>query len=83
MTIHQIKYLVEKYDQSNKHFFSKSTLKFFGQDLDMFMVNKLNDNDYLCTCPCWDYTGRQIGYTERIFLVNENKLIYLSEHKNK
>ena len=83
MTIYQIKYLVEKYDQSNKHFFSKSTLEFFGQKLTMFRVTKLNENDYLISCPCYDYTGKQVGYTEKIFLANENKLIYLSEHKNK
>ena len=57
MTIYEIKKQTEK---TSPYFFSKETLKFFGQKMKSFKVRKLNE--------------KLIGQTQRIFNVDSKKL---------
>ena len=80
MTIQEIKTDVETYDKSNKYFFSKQTLKYFGQRLSMFRISHIGGKDYMISCPSYDNTGRYMGTTQRIWLSDKKKLIHLSEY---
>lgn len=80
MTIREIKTAVETHDKNNKYFFSKSTLKYFGQRLSMFRVSHIGGNDFMVSCPSYDTEGRYMGHTQRIYLADQKKLIYLSEY---
>lgn len=69
-TISDIEYAVRK---TSPYFFSKSTLKFFGQTKSSFSVGaRRKDGRYLISAPMKD-SGRTVGYTQRYFnpLTNE------------
>ncbi len=48
MTIYKIKRLIS---DKKPHFFSRSTLKFFGQTLRDFKVTKINETQYRVIAP--------------------------------
>jgi hypothetical protein len=56
------------------HFFTRDTLKFFGQRMSDFKVYKQKDGTYYVTAPMKDSRGRVMGNTERIFNPADNSL---------
>ena len=70
MTIYEIK---KQTKNSAPYFFSKETLKFFGQTLKSFKVSKLNEVEYLITAPSY-WNGKLMGNTQRIFNKDTKKL---------
>lgn len=61
------------------YFFSRDTLKFFGQRMRDFKVAKLNEYEYFISAPSYSYdykTGQKIkmSNTEKIFDTRTNKL---------
>lgn len=72
MTIYEIKRLTEK---TSPYFFSRSSMKFFGQTMRDFKVYKRKDGKYLITAPSY-YNGKVIGETRRIFDPVTNELTF-------
>ena len=70
MTIYEIK---KQTEETAPYFFSKETLKFFGQTMKSFKVKKLNEKEYLITAPSY-LNEKLIGQTQRIFNVDSKKL---------
>lgn len=71
MTIYAIKYRL----QDNPHFFSRASLRFFGQTLKMFSVCKYGKG-YRLTCPMLDrFTKRRMGETVRFFCPELNTFV--------
>jgi hypothetical protein len=70
MTIYEIK---ARTKETSPYFFSRRTLKFFGQTMKSFKVRKLNDHEYFIFAPSYS-NGKIIGYTKRIFDTRNNKL---------
>ena len=70
MTIYEIK---KQTKETAPHFFSKETLKFFGQTMKSFKVKKLNEKEYLITAPSF-WNQKLMGQTQRIFNVDSKKL---------
>lgn len=71
MTIYEIKRLTE---QTSPYYFTRNTLKFFGQRMKDFSVRKQSDGRYLVSAPMRDRsTGKIMGTSERVFnpLTNE------------
>ena len=72
MTIYDIKRMTEG---TSPYFFTRKTLKFFGQTMRMFSVKKQTDGRYYISCPMFDrFTGKQIGMTERYYNPVNNEL---------
>jgi len=72
MTIYDIKRLTQ---ESQPYFFSRKTLKFFGQTLKDFKVTKINETQYKIYAPSfWD--GKKMGDTVRIFDTTLNDLLH-------
>ena len=71
MTIYEIKRLTAI---TAPYFFTRNTLKFFGQTLKDFRVYKQTNGTYLITAPMFDRSGRNVGTTERIFNPLTNKM---------
>ena len=71
MTIYEIK---ERTLETSPYFFTRKTLKFFGQTLKSFSVTK-SGNKYLISAPMIDrFNGRIMGHTERLFNPDTNEL---------
>jgi hypothetical protein len=70
MTIYEIK---ERTAETSPHYFSRDTLKFFGQTMRSFRVSKLNEHEYLISAPSY-WNGKLMGYSERIFDSRDNTL---------
>ncbi len=70
MTIHEIKYLTE---QTSPHFFTRSTLRFFGQTMKSFSVKKCADGRYRISAPIY-CSWCTIGETVRYFNPSNNQL---------
>ena len=71
MTIYEIK---QRTQQTAPYFFTRSSMKFFGQTLKDFRVYKQLDGRYMLTAPIKDRTtGKVMGETIRYFnpLTNE------------
>lgn len=66
MTIYEIK---RRTEQTAPFFFSKSTMKFFGQTLKSFSVKKLSETKYKISAK-----SKHGFYTERIFDSETNTL---------
>jgi len=66
MTIYEIKRLTET---TAPYFFDTKTLKFFGQTLKSFSVQKCNDGRYFLQAP-----RKHGGYTTRFFNPQNNRL---------
>ena len=78
MTIYEIK---RRLEDSAPQFFSRETLKFFGQTMKDFRVYKQEDGKFLLTAPIRQrtrFSGSEIwattGQTRRIFNPETNKL---------
>ncbi len=69
-TIYEIAELTSK---TSPYFFSKKTLKFFGQRMSSFKVYKQDDGRYLITAPMIK-GGKRVGATEKYFNPNTNEL---------
>ena len=59
--------------ETSPHFFSKKTLKFFGQKMSSFKVYKQDDGRYLITAPMM-HGGKQVGATQKYFNPETNEL---------
>lgn len=70
MTIYEIK---ERTQETSPHFFDRDTLRFFGQTLKDFKVKKQSETEYLISAPSY-WSGKLMGYTERIFNTETNEL---------
>ena len=60
MTIYEIK---RRTEETAPHFFTRDTLKFFGQTMKDFKVYKQADGRFLITAPI-RINGRLAGHTE-------------------
>lgn len=69
-TIYEIAELTSK---TSPYFFSRETLKWFGQRMSSFKVYKQDDGRYLITAPMIN-GGKQVGTTERFFNPETNEL---------
>jgi len=74
MTIQEIK---KRTSKTSPYFFSKGTLKFFGQRLSSFDVTKQNEVEYLITAPSY-WNGKKMGTTQKIFNTKTNELTSVS-----
>jgi hypothetical protein len=70
MTIYEIK---RRAEETAPEFFTRQTLKFFGQTLKDFRVYKVDNKNYLITAPM-RMRGKVIGHTRRLFNTDTNKL---------
>ena len=76
MTIYDIKRLSES---TSPYFFTRRTLRFFGQTMKMFSVRKQTDGRYYISCPMLDrFTGKRVGTTERYFNPITNELEHIN-----
>jgi len=71
MTIYEIK---RRTHETAPYFFSRETMKFFGQTLKDFNVREMNDGRYRISAPIRD-DERIVGYTIAIFDPKTNELI--------
>lgn len=70
-TIYEIKRLTE---ETYPYFFSKDTLKFFGQKMKDFKVHTVTNSIYRISAPIRDYTGMYQGITNWYFYPETNTL---------
>jgi hypothetical protein len=70
MTIYEIK---RKVDENGSYYFSRKTMKCFGQTLKDFKVKKEGEK-FRITAPVRDRSGKHQGYSERLFNPITNKL---------
>jgi len=70
MTIYEIKYRTQG---NQPYFFTRDSMKFFGQTLKDFKVRKQPDGKYLIFAPM-RMGGRIIGETKRLFNPTTNNL---------
>lgn len=59
--------------ETSPYFFSRETLKWFGQTMSSFKVYKQDDGRYLITAPMM-HGGKQVGTTEKYFNPKTNEL---------
>jgi hypothetical protein len=71
MTIQEIKRLSSI---TAPYYFSKSSLKFFGQRMSDFKIKKQTDGRFLISAPMRNSEGKVIGKSERYFNPMNNKL---------
>jgi hypothetical protein len=70
MTIYEIK---SRTQETAPYFFSRDTLRFFGQIMKSFSVRKQPDGRYKISAPMHD-GQRQVGTTVRYFNPQNNEL---------
>ena len=71
MTISEIK---RRTQETSPYFFSKDTMRFFGQTMRSFTVEKQDDGRYKIQAPMRDGNGRHMGLTVRYFNPVNNQL---------
>jgi len=71
MTISEIK---RRTAETSPYFFSRDTLRFFGQTMRSYSIRKQSDGRYLITAPIVDYRGHNMGTTKRYFNPANNTL---------
>lgn len=72
MTIYEIKRLTE---QTSPYYFSRNTLKFFGQRMADFRTSKQADGRIRISAPMRErFTGKIIGTSQRYFNPINNQL---------
>ncbi len=71
MTIHEIKRLTQ---ETNPYYFDRQTMRFFGQRLRDFRVQKQPDGRYRISAPITDRDGRNMGESVRFFNPANNEL---------
>ena len=59
---------------TNPYFFSRNSMRWFGQTMKSFKVYKQKDGRYLITAPMVDTDGKFMGHTERYFNPENNDL---------
>jgi hypothetical protein len=64
MTIHQIKQATAL---TAPEYFTRRTMRFFGQTLRDFSVKKQPDGRYIISAPMRDRSGRNVGESVRYF----------------
>lgn len=62
------------------YFFSKDTLRFFGQKMTDFKIKKQPDGRYLISAPMKDPSGRIVGTTERLFNPETGTLDFVTKN---
>lgn len=76
MTIYEIK---ERTSKTSPYFFTRETLRFFGQTMRSFSVRKQSDGKYLISAPMVDrFTGKKMGDTKRLFNPETNELEFIN-----
>jgi hypothetical protein len=70
MNIYEIK---RRTEETSPHYFTRKTLKFFGQTLKDFSVTKRDDGRYDVVARI-QIDGRPGGYSRRIFNPENNRL---------
>jgi hypothetical protein len=80
MTIYEIKKELEK-NKNNHYFFSRKTMKFFGQTMKSFKVCPLKDGRFLITAPMKDKLNgnKYMGETKRIFNPKTKNLDFVGQ----
>lgn len=73
-TIYEIAELTKP---NEKYFFSKATLKFFGQSMSKFYVHSENKGKFKISCPIRDHSKEVKGETVRYFNPVTNRLDFL------
>ncbi len=77
LTISDIK---ERTKETAPYYFSKATMKAFGQTMRDFKVKKMPNGKYLMYAPMKDRSsGRMMGYSMRMFNPETNKLDFLTD----
>ena len=71
MTIYEIK---RRTEETAPFYFSRGTLKFFGQTLKSFSVQKQSTGLYRISAPIIDRDGRDMGLSVRYFNPDTNTL---------
>jgi hypothetical protein len=71
MTITEIKNLTQ---QTAPYFFAKSEMRFFGQTLKSFRVEKQPDGRYKIAAPMYNNNREYMGETVRYFNPENNQL---------
>lgn len=56
------------------YFFTKETLRFFGQKMSSFSVKKQPDGRFKISAPMFDRSGKNMGDTIRFFNPSNNQL---------
>jgi len=69
--IHDIKWAVE---DKQPYFFNKKTMMFFGQRLEDFSINKMEDGIFKISAPRKDLDGVIHGRTVRFFEISTKNL---------
>lgn len=76
MTIYDIKREVES-TEGDHYYFTRKTMKYFGQRLRDFKVNKIkigvNKGNFILYAPSY-FDGRKSGYSVRMFVPETKKL---------
>jgi len=80
MTIYEIK---RRTKETSPYFFSRDTLRFFGQRMEDFKVKKINNDCYHINAPMYDFNGKYMGDTNRFFYPSINKLSLVKIDLNK
>ena len=70
MTIYDIKYRTQ---ETAPHYFTRKTMRFFGQTLKMFSVRKWSETEYRISAPMFA-NGRHVGESVRYFDTVTNNL---------
>ncbi len=71
MTIAEIK---RRTQETSPYYFTRDTMKFFGQTMRDFKVCKQSDGRFLITAPMRDRNGKVIGESKRYFNPVNNEL---------
>lgn len=71
MTINEIK---ERTASTEPYFFSPNTMRLFGQKMSDFKVTEEEDGRFFISAPMIDSRGKVMGYTERYFNPETNRL---------
>lgn len=71
MTIYQIKQLTA---ETAPYYFSKDSMRFFGQTMKSFKVSKCEDGRYQISAPMKDSCGAVMGESVRYFNPANNTL---------
>jgi hypothetical protein len=71
MTIYQIKHATRN---TAPEYFTRKTMRFFGQTLKDFSVRKQPDGRFRIAAPMRNYEGKKIGVSVRFFNPENNKL---------
>lgn len=79
MNIYDIK---EQTKETSPYFFSEDTLRFFGQQMSHFTVDKIDDRFYKIFAPIIDHRNKHVSDTIRFF-DNETKELLSEEQFNK